>query len=468
MKQFILENVSVEKLGAKGKSIAKSPDEERKIIVEGDAVPGDILDVQIFKKRKKYLYAQPLNYRIYSNHRVEPKCNHFGICGGCKWQQVNYQLQLQSKQEEVIQTFKRVSNLEAKKILPILEAPEVLRYRNKFEFTFSNNRWITEKEIQSENKNLDKRALGFHVSGMWHKIVSIDECFLQDEKSNKIRQAIFKFCLNNNYPFFNLKNQSGFLRTLMMRTSSNNQIMLLFQFFYQDLKLIRELLDFVKTTFPNITALLYTINDKKNNSIYDLDIICYHGKDHITEDLKGIKIRIDAKSFYQTNTKQTPKLYEAGLNLAMLNPTDLVYDLYCGTGTISMLVAQQVKKVVGIELVEKAIHDAKHNAQENFITNVSFHCGDMKTIFNDDFIQTNGHPNVLITDPPRDGMHPQVIKQILKLLPKKIVYISCNPATQARDIELLSKEYSLKIMQSVDMFPQTAHVENITLLIKKD
>jgi 23S rRNA (uracil1939-C5)-methyltransferase len=463
-KQFILENVTVEKLGAKGKSIAKSPNEERTIILEGDAVPGDLMDVQVFKKRKKYLYARPINHKVYSSHRIDPKCHHFGVCGGCKWQQVDYKLQLKSKQEEVIQTFKKVASLEPKEILPILEAPQLFRYRNKFEFTFSDSRWLTPEEIKSKNEFLERRALGFHVSGMWHKVISVKECLLQDKLSNNIRKKVLEFCLKHDYSFFNLRDRSGFLRTLMMRTTSDGQIMLLFQFFYQDVIRTQKLLDFVKTTFPEINSLLYTINDKGNDSIYDLDITCYYGKKFITENLEGLRIRIDAKSFYQTNIQQTPKLYNAALSLADLKSTDLVYDLYCGTGTISMLAARRVKQVVGIELVEKAIHDARHNAKENGIKNVSFCCGDMKDVFDSEFIQIHGRPEVLIIDPPRDGMHPKVVEQILKLLPEKIVYISCNPATQARDLEPLVKNYSLEVIQPVDMFPHTAHVENIALL----
>ncbi|WP_372936942.1 23S rRNA (uracil(1939)-C(5))-methyltransferase RlmD [Seonamhaeicola sp.] len=461
----VFTNVEVIDAGAKGKTVAKAPD--GKVIFLPNAVPGDVVDVQTFKKRKAYYEGKATVFHKLSDKRTQPVCEHFGTCGGCKWQHMDYKYQLEYKQNEVTNNLTRIGHIELPKVTPILGSKKQYFYRNKMEFSFSDSRWLTQEEINS-NENLDdKNALGFHIPGMWDKILDIKKCHLQADPSNTIRNAVKQFSIDNGLEFFNTRNQTGLLRTMMIRTSSTGDIMVLIQFF-KDNKTKRELLlDFLSESFPEITSLLYVINQKANDTIYDQDVICYKGTDHIFEEMEGLRFKINAKSFYQTNSEQAYELYKITRDFAKLSGNELVYDLYTGTGTIAQFVSKKAKKVVGVESVPDAIAAAKENAQLNNINNVEFFVGDMKHVFNTAFIKTHGQPDVIITDPPRDGMHKDVVQQILNISPKKVVYVSCNSATQARDLALMDAVYKVTKTQAVDMFPQTHHVENVVLLEKR-
>lgn len=462
----VFENVEVLDAAAKGKTIGKAPD--GRVIFLTNTVPGDVVDVQTTKKRKAYFEGVATKFHSFSDKRVTPVCQHFGVCGGCKWQDMGYEHQLFYKQKEVGNNLKRIGHLDLPELTPILGSKEQYFYRNKMEFSFSDSRWLTLEEIQSDNQIEDKNALGFHIPGMWDKILDIEKCHLQRDPSNAIRLETREFAIANDMSFFNPRNQHGLLRTLMIRTSSIGELMVLVQFFEND-KYKRELLlNHLASTFPEITSLLYVINPKQNDTIYDQDVICFAGRDHIFEEMEGLKFKINAKSFYQTNSEQAYELYKITRDFANLTGDELVYDLYTGTGTIAQFVSKMAKKVVGIESVPEAILDAKANAQRNEISNVEFFVGDMKNIFNEQFVEKNGVPDVIITDPPRDGMHKDVVQQILNIAPKKVVYVSCNSATQARDLELMKDMYNVTKVQPVDMFPQTHHVENVVLLEKKD
>jgi 23S rRNA (uracil1939-C5)-methyltransferase len=465
-KRVIFENIAVVDAGAKGKSIAKAPD--GKVIFIGNAIPGDVVDIQTTKKRTSYYEGDAIKFHTLSERRTEPRCIHFGVCGGCKWQNMGYEHQLYFKEKEVENNLKRIGKVELPEITPILGSSKQYYYRNKMEFSFSDSRWLTLEEIKSGKEIENRNALGFHIPGMWDKILDLKECHLQAEPSNSIRLAVREFAIKNKLEFFNTKNQEGFLRTLMIRTTSTGELMVLIQFFKED-KLNRELLlDFLSERFPEITSLLYVINSKANDTLYDQDVICYKGRDHIFEEMESLKFKINAKSFYQTNSEQAYKLYKITRDFAGLTGNELVYDLYTGTGTIAQFVAKQAKKVVGIESVPEAIEAAKENAQLNGIDNVDFFVGDMKKVFTEAFIQQNGIPDIIITDPPRDGMHKDVVQQILNVGPQKVVYVSCNSATQARDLALMDEMYKVVKTQAVDMFPQTHHVENVVLLEKHD
>ena len=464
-KRQIFENVQVIDAGAKGKTIGKAPD--GRVIFLTNTVPGDVVDVQTTKKRKAYFEGTAIKFHTLSEKRTKPECQHFGVCGGCKWQDMAYEHQLFYKQKEVENNLIRIGHLELPTITPILGSEKQYFYRNKMEFSFSDSRWLTYDEINSQAEIEDRNALGFHIPGMWDKILDIKKCHLQADPSNAIRLAIKDFANKHELPFFNPRNQEGLLRTLMIRTSSNGEIMVLVQFFEDNKEQRILLMDFIKETFPEITSLLYVINQKQNDTIYDQKIECYAGRDHIFEEMEGLKFKINAKSFYQTNSDQAYELYKITRDFAGLTGDELVYDLYTGTGTIAQFVAKKAKKVVGIEAVPVAIEDAKANAKLNNIDNVTFFAGDMKNIFNAGFIAVNGKPDVIITDPPRDGMHKDVVQQILNIAPKKVVYVSCNSATQARDLELMKDMYKITKLQPVDMFPQTHHVENVVLLEKR-
>ena len=461
----IFENVTVVDAAAKGKTIGKAPD--GRVIFLTNTVPGDVVDVQTTKKRKAYFEGKAIKFHSFSDKRVDPVCQHFGVCGGCKWQDMGYEHQLFYKQKEVENNLIRIGHLDLPELTPILGSKEQYFYRNKMEFSFSDSRWLTLNEIQSDDQIEDKNALGFHIPGMWDKILDIKKCHLQKDPSNAIRLETKKFAIDNGLTFFNPRNQYGMLRTLMIRTSSNGEIMVLIQFFENDEDKRELLLNHLSITFPEITSLLYVINPKQNDTIYDQEIICFAGRDHIFEEMEGLKFKINAKSFYQTNSEQAYELYKITRNFADLKGDELVYDLYTGTGTIAQFVSKKAKKVVGIESVPEAILDAKANAVRNNINNVDFFVGDMKNVFNEQFIAQNGVPDVIITDPPRDGMHKDVVQQILKIAPNKVVYVSCNSATQARDLEMMKEKYVITKVQPVDMFPQTHHVENVVLLEKK-
>ena len=464
-KRQVFENVEVIDAGAKGKTIGKAPD--GRVIFLTNTVPGDVVDVQTTKKRKAYFEGVATKFHSLSDKRTKPECEHFGVCGGCKWQDMGYEHQLFYKQKEVENNLKRIGHLELPEIMPIKGSEKKYFYRNKMEFSFSDSRWLTLEEIQSDNQITDKNALGFHIPGMWDKILDINKCHLQEDPSNAIRLETKAFATKNNITFFNPRNQYGMLRTLMIRTSSIGEIMVLVQFYENEETKRLFLLEHLKTTFPEITSLLYVINPKQNDTIYDQEIRCYHGRDHIFEEMEGLKFKINAKSFYQTNSNQAYELYKITRSFAGLTGNELVYDLYTGTGTIAQFVAKNAKKVIGIESVPEAILDAKSNAENNKISNVDFYVGDMKNVFNEAFINAHGMPDVIITDPPRDGMHKDVVQQILNIAPQKVVYVSCNSATQARDLELMKTLYDVTKVQPVDMFPQTHHVENVVLLEKK-
>ena len=464
-KKQVFTKVEVIDAGAKGKTIAKAPD--GKVIFLSNAIPGDVVDVQTFKKRKAYYEGKATTFHTLSKKRTEPVCEHFGTCGGCKWQNMAYEHQLYYKQKEVTNNLTRIGHIELPEVTPILGSANEYFYRNKMEFSFSDSRWLTLKEIQSDKDLGDKNALGFHIPGMWDKILDVKKCHLQADPSNAIRNAVKAFAIEHNFEFFNTRNQEGLLRTLMIRTSSTGDIMVVVQFFKDDKEKRELLLNHLSETFPEITSLQYIINEKANDTIYDQDVICYKGEDHIFEEMEGLKFKINAKSFYQTNSDQAYELYKIARDFAGLTGSELVYDLYTGTGTIAQFVANQAKKVIGVEAVPDAITAAKENAQLNGIDNVAFYVGDMKNVFNDSFIKKHGQPEVIITDPPRDGMHKDVVNQILNISPEKIVYVSCNSATQARDLALMDAQYKVTKTQAVDMFPQTHHVENVVLLEKR-
>ncbi len=458
------ENVEIVDAGAKGKTIGKAPD--GRVIFLTNAVPGDIVDVQTVKKRKSFFEGVATHFHSRSDKRTEPVCQHFGVCGGCKWQHMDYVHQLYYKQREVENNLKRIGHLELPEIQPILGSKKSYFYRNKMEFSFSDSRWLTLDEIKSDATISDKNALGFHIPGMWDKILDIKKCHLQPDPSNAIRLATKEFAIKNRLSFFNPRNQYGLLRTLMIRTSSTGEVMVLVQFFEDDTTQRNLLLDHLGRSFPEITSLLYVINQKQNDTIYDQEVVCHSGRDYILEEMEGLQFKIDAKSFYQTNSDQAYELYKVVREFASLKGTELVYDLYTGTGTIAQFIAKQAKRVIGIEAVPEAIANAKENAKRNEIGNVDFFVGDMKTVFDERFIVENGNPDVLITDPPRDGMHKDVVRQIMNIAPEKVVYVSCNSATQARDLELMKEKYKITRVQPVDMFPQTHHVENVVLLEK--
>ena len=458
-------NITIERVGSKGKSIGVA-DDGKTIIIDGGA-PGDIVNILTTKQRKSYYQGKITEFHKYSEIRTTPKCEHFGVCGGCKWQHINYEEQLKFKQNEVENNLLRIGNLELPQITPIKAAKNDYFYRNKMEYSFSDSRWLSIEEIQSKKIIEEKNALGFHIPGMWNKVVDIKKCWLQEDFTNIIRNSIKDFSVENNIPFFNHSNQSGELRTLMIRTTSTGEVMILVQFYSDNNDKRKLLLDYIIKKFPTTNSLLYVINNKANDTIYDQEVKTYYGDSFITEQMEGLKFKINAKSFYQTNSDQAYELYKIVRDVSDLDSTDTVYDLYTGTGTIALFVAKNAKKVVGIEAVPDAIIAAKENATNNNIKNVDFYVGDMKTVFNDDFIKANGYPDVIITDPPRDGMHKKVIEQIKNISPSKIIYVSCNSATQARDLELLKDDYKIINSQAVDMFPQTHHVENVVLLKKK-
>jgi len=458
---ILIENIEIIDTASKGKSVAKH--DGRAIFVQG-GVPGDVCDITVFKRRKKYWEARIEKIHTYSEKRTEPKCEHFGTCGGCKWQNMKYESQLSFKQNEVLNNLKRIGGIELPYHSEILASENEYFYRNKMEFTFSNKRWLTTEEVQSEVDIPDKDALGFHVPGMFDKVINLNNCYLQQEPSNAIRLSVKKFADKNNLTYFDIRNHHGLLRNLMIRTSSTNDLMVLVQFYENDKKNINLLMEHIKTSFPEITSLLYIINQKANNTMYDQEVICYNGEDHIMEEMDGLHFMIGVKSFFQTNSEQAKVLYRKTKELANITADDLVYDLYTGTGTIAQYVATSAKKVVGIDSVEEGIKAAYLNAERNNIDNCTFYTGDMKEVFTDEFIAQNGTPEVIITDPPRDGMHKKVVEQILKIGAKRIVYVSCNSATQARDLSIMDEKYKVLYIQPVDMFPQTHHVENIVVL----
>lgn len=458
------EGVEIVDVAAEGKSIAKV---DGLIVFVPFAVPGDVVDIQTYRKRKGFAEGRVMRFVEYSADRVEPVCEHFGVCGGCKWQMLPYELQLKHKQKQVDDNLTRIGKVELPEISPIMGAPETTFYRNKLEFTFSNKRWLTEKEIGSEREFTQMNALGFHIPKMFDKVLDIKKCWLQTDLSNQIRNSIREFCFQHDFTFFDLREQVGLMRTLIIRTTSTGELMVIVVFFEDDEEKREMMMKHLGDKFPQITSLLYIINSKKNDTITDQEVITWKGNDCIYEEMEGLKFKIGPKSFYQTNSEQAYNLYKVARDFAQLSETDLVYDLYTGTGTIANFVARNVAKVVGIEYVEEAIGDARVNSKANGIDNTLFFAGDMKDILNQDFILEHGRPDVLISDPPRAGMHTDVVDAILFANPKRIVYVSCNPATQARDLNLLDANYKVTRVQPVDMFPHTHHVENVVLLERR-
>ncbi|MCK9254770.1 MAG: 23S rRNA (uracil(1939)-C(5))-methyltransferase RlmD [Bacteroidales bacterium] len=460
----IIENLLITDIAAEGVSIGRH---DNYVIFVRKVIPGDIVDVQLTRKRKAYAESKLLKIREFSKDRIDAFCKHFGKCGGCKWQMLAYEKQLEYKEKQVYDQLSRLGGLKNLKINPIIASEKDKYYRNKLEFTFAQRRWLDETEPFIENTGRDLEGLGFHVQGMFDRIVDIQECFLQNEPSNEIRNKLREFTKQEGYDYYNSRTHEGMMRNLMIRTSSTGETMLVVVFNKDEKKLIHALMEFLNQEFPNITSLQYIVNTKFNDSIYDQEVICYKGRNYILEDLDGLKFRIDAKSFFQTNTEQALNLYNKTVEFADIQANDLVYDLYTGTGTIANFIAKNCKKVVGIDSVPEAIADAKKNSELNNISNTVFYSGDMKDMLNSDFISKNGKPDTIILDPPRAGVHENVINIMREISANKIVYVSCNPASQARDIALLSDIYDVLEIQPVDMFPHTHHVENIVLLVKK-
>lgn len=433
-------------------------------------VPGDVVDLQVKRKKNHYAEAVAVKFHEKSPLRTEPFCSHFGVCGGCKWQCLSYEEQLKYKQKQVFDNLTRIGKVELPEFRPILGSEKTRFYRNKLEFTFSNKRWLTEEEVKQDVKYDQMNAVGFHIPGAFDKVLAIDKCWLQDDISNQIRNAVRDYAYAHNFPFFNLRTQEGLLRNIMIRTSSTGELMVVLQCKVTDdegRRKMEEILQFMADSFPQITSLMYVINNKCNDTIGDLDVEVFKGNDHIFEEMEGLRFKVGPKSFYQTNSEQAYNLYKVAREFAELTGNELVYDLYTGTGTIANFVARQARKVVGIEYVPEAIEDAKVNSALNGIDNTLFYAGDMKDILTNDFIAEHGRPDVIITDPPRAGMHNDVIDVILAAEPKRIVYVSCNPATQARDLQLLDGKYKVTAVQPVDMFPHTHHVENVVQLERR-
>ncbi len=457
----LFEQVEIIDVAAEGKALAKIDD---KVLFVQNAVPGDIVDVQVNKKRKNYYEGYVTQYHKLSEIRVEPFCSHFGKCGGCKWQALPYTEQLKYKQREVENNLQRIGKIDLPEIMPIVASKKDQYYRNKLEYTFSNKRWLEPEEMQMEEGSVERYGLGFHIPRMFDKVIDIEKCYLQDEPSNSIRLSIRKYAIENGLSFFDIRNQEGLLRTLIIRTTSTGEVMVIVAFYHEDVEKREGLLNHLKEQFPQITSLMYVINEKANDTIGDQDIICFNGRDYIEEEMEGLKFRIGPKSFYQTNSEQAYELYKVTRDFAGLTGDEVVYDLYTGTGTIANFVASKAKKVVGVEYVPEAIVDAKINSDNNNISNTCFYAGDMKDVLNSSFIDENGAPDVIILDPPRAGMHDDVVKTILKTNAPRIVYVSCNSATQARDLNILDDKYKVLKIQPVDMFPHTHHVENVVLL----
>lgn len=471
----LLKDVEITKMAGEGKAIGKIDD---LVVFVPYAAPGDICDIQIVKKKHSYMEGRIEHISKKSENRIEPLCRHFGVCGGCAWQHIPYEKQLESKQQQVVDAHSRLGKVYPKEYLPIIKADNCYHYRNKLEFTFSNKRWLLPGEMPEEivdgkveKKPFREPGLGFHVPKLFDKVIDLKECYLGSPVAEEIRNFVRDWCLERieDYPFFDLRAQEGFMRNLMIRTTDIGEIMVLVMFYHDDSHKRQMLLDAIAQRFPNITSLCYVINPKCNDTLQGLDIEVFSGRNYIIEEMEGLKFRIGAKSFYQTNSRQAYKLYSVVREFARLDKEDLVYDLYTGTGTIASFVSRGCKKVVGIEYVEDAVADARINCHINGIENCTFFAGDMKDVLNQQFIEENGKPDVIITDPPRAGMHNDVINTILRVAPKRIVYVSCNPSTQARDLSLLTADgrYELLKSQAVDMFPQTHHIENVVLLEMK-
>ncbi len=459
----LLEKVLITDVAAEGKALARVND---LVVFVPYVVPGDVVDLQVRRKKHNYAEAEAVKFHEYSEKRAVPFCEHYGVCGGCVWQILPYSEQLKYKQKQVVDALTRIGHVELPEITPIIGSEKTQCYRNKLEFTFSNKRWLTREEVAS-GVDFERNAVGFHITGAFDKVLPIEKCWLQDDICNQIRNAIRDYALEHGYTFIDLRQHTGMMRNLVIRTASTGELMVIVVARVEgaeEREKFLALMEYVKQTFPQITSLQYVINNKVNDSIGDLDVELYSGRDHIFEEMEGLRFKIGPKSFYQTNSEQAYQLYKVARGFAQLSGNELVYDLYTGTGTIANFVSRQARQVIGIEYVPEAIEDAKVNSAVNGIENTLFYAGDMKDILTDDFIAEHGRPDVIITDPPRAGMHPDVINVILNAAPQRIVYVSCNPATQARDLQLLDVKYKVEAVQPVDMFPQTHHVENVVLL----
>jgi 23S rRNA (uracil1939-C5)-methyltransferase len=463
VKQFF-EKVRIIDAGSEGNAVGRIDD---KVIFVPFVVPGDLIDVSAFKNKKSFYEGKAVRIHEYSEKRTEPLCEHFGICGGCRWQNMKYNDQLFYKQKQVLDSIERIGKFEHPEILPILPSEKEFYYRNKLEFTFSNKKWLTDLSKGESPESRIMNGLGFHIPGMFDRIVDLENCYLQDEPSNSIRKEIKNFTLEHHPDYFDARKNTGFLRNLIIRNTTTGEVMVLLVFHYDDREKINGIMDHIYNLFPGITSLMFVINEKKNDTISDLPVHLYKGKDHLIEAMDGLKYRIGPVSFFQTNSLQVRKLYKITREFADLKGNEIVFDLYTGTGTIANYIAAHCHKVIGIESVPAAIEDAEKNSEINQITNTQFFSGDIVNVMDDDFILQNGKPDVIITDPPRAGMHEKVIQQILKMEPERIVYISCNPATQARDVALMIEKYKVEKIQPVDMFPHTMHVENVMLLRRR-
>lgn len=463
----ILENITITDVAAEGKALARVDD---MVVFVPYAIPGDVVDIQLRRKRRNFAEGDVVRVHTYSKQRIEPFCEHFGVCGGCKWQSLPYAEQLRYKQQQVVDALSRIGKVELPEISPILGSEQTREYRNKLEFGFSNKRWLTLEEVRSGVKFDDMNAVGFHITGAFDKILDISACHLMGDINNRLRNGLRAYAKTHGLSFYDFRAHTGLLRNMMVRSASTGELMLLLQFCIETLEEEQQaqgVLTYIKENFPEITSLLYVNNRKLNDTIGDLEVMTYAGADCIYEEMEGLRFKVGPKSFYQTNSRQAYELYKVARDFAGLTGDELVYDLYTGTGTIANFVARQARKVVGIEYVPEAIEDAKVNAELNGLSNTAFFAGDMKDILTKDFLANHGRPDVIITDPPRAGMHTDVIEVLLFAAPKRIVYVSCNPATQARDLQLLDEAYRVVKVQPVDMFPQTHHVENVVLLEKR-
>lgn len=461
----LIEGLEITTLAAEGKAMGRWNDQ---VVFVPMTVPGDVVDVQIRVKRRRFMEGFVVNYRKHSDRKIEPFCSHFGVCGGCKWQNLGYDEQLRFKTEQVRDQLTRIGKVELPEIRPCLGSARTQFYRNKLEFTFADRRWMTYEEIADQGKEITPEpALGFHIPNMFDKVLDIEKCWLQADPSNAIRLELKRFCMEQGYTFHNAREHSGLMRNVVIRTASTGEIMVLVVFGSNDKERIEALMVHLQRTFPQITSLIYMVNTKWNDSLGDQEPILFAGKDHILEQMEGLKFKVGPKSFYQTNSEQAYELYKVARDFADLKPEETLYDLYTGTGTIANFCASRCKKVVGIEYVPEAIEDAHVNSALNGINNTTFYAGDMKAVLNDEFVARNGHPDVIILDPPRAGVDEPVIEVILRAAPERIVYVSCNPATQARDLALLDAAYRVEAVQPVDMFPHTHHVENVVKLVRR-
>jgi len=461
-KNVILEKVLVDDYAAEGRSLAKV---DGKVVFIESTVPGDVVDVKLFKNKKDWAEGYPVQFHEYSKERVKPFCSHFGVCGGCQWQMLPYQKQLEYKQRQVEDNLRRIGKVALPSMLPIIGADQDKFYRNKLEYTFSNRRFLLESELRDPSISAEENVAGFHAKGIFDKVIDIKTCYLQDEPTNAIRLAVKEFARSNDHSFYDIKNHQGFLRTMQIRICTTGEVMVNIIFGQEDKEKRERLLDFVLEKFPGITTLLYTINQKWNDSLNDLEPIAYHGKGYVIERLEDFEFKIGPTSFFQTNTRQGEQLYKVAREFAELSGNETVYDLYCGTGSIGIFLSRKAKKIIGVEMIEAAVKDAKENAALNDLSlSTEFYSGDVINICTDEFFAQHGKPGVIVTDPPRAGMHEKLVKKILDIAAPIVVYVSCNPATQARDLRQLDEKYAVTKIQPVDMFPHTHHIENVVQL----